>query len=153
MLAICKSQFGAAIPENERYFGELAETNYSPVKVGELYLVCAMFFVGDRVDYLVCPDSSPLWVPSNLFDVVDCRIPSCWAFCETRKKIGYEALFDAFKIKYILGYQLLVRDYAHYVGVAEHDPYELHRFFSEKSKIETWWVEAKAEGECKGQPE
>lgn len=93
----------------------------------------ALLFIGDRVDFLVrAPAQPPFWVPSSLFNLVDSRAPAGWEFCMTKSRAGYEQLFDEFRIRCVMGYPLLVNEYAHYVGVIEQDPTELLRFMEEE---------------------
>lgn len=133
MLAICHANLGSAIPPGERYLNEVDHTDYSPLRVGECYVVYALLFIYDRVDFLVrAPAQPPFWVPSSLFDPVDSRTPAGWEFCMTKSRAGYEQLFEEFKISCVIGYPLLVNEYAHYVGVIERDPTELLRFMEEE---------------------
>jgi len=129
MLAICKSSLGDAIPLSKRYLGEVDQTNYSPLTIGESYVVYALLFIFDRVDFLVrAPDQPPFWAPSYLFDLIDSEVPAGWEFCITQSTADYKALIDTFGIGYIFGYSLLVNEYQHYVGLVEREPREVHRF-------------------------
>ncbi|HEY0287610.1 MAG TPA: hypothetical protein VGC62_11450 [Pseudomonas sp.] len=113
--------------------GEVDQTNYSPLSVGENYVVYALLFIFDRVDFLVrAPDQPPFWVPSCLFRLVDARIPAGWEFCITQTRPDYKCLFDAFKISHVMGYPLLVNEYEHYVGIVERDPVEVLRFMGDE---------------------
>ncbi|KNH47350.1 hypothetical protein [Pseudomonas lini] len=142
MLAICKSNFGAAIPLSGRYLGETDQTSYSPLAVGEGYLVFALFFVFDRVDFLISgPEQLPFWVPGNLFDLTDAKIPPGWEFRSTRLDSDYKILFEAFGISYIFGYPQLVNEYQHYAGIVEHDSNALQIFADEKKRVSEWWSE------------
>lgn len=133
MLAICHANLGSAIPPAERYLNEVDHTDYSPLRVGDTYLVYALLFICDRVDFLVrAPSQPPFWVPSSLFKLVDSKIPKGWEFCITKSRAGYEQLYTEFKISCVVGYPLLVNEYAHYVGVVERDPSELLRFMDEE---------------------
>ena len=133
MLAICRSNIGDAIPSSERYLGETNLTDYSPLIVGESYLVHALLFIFDRVDFLVgAPEQPPFRVPSNLFDLVDARVPAGWKMCITQSHADYRVLFDEFKIKYIIEYPLLVNECQHYLGLVERDPREAQRFMERK---------------------
>lgn len=129
MLAKCKSSLGEAIPSSKRYLGEVDETDYSPLAIGESYLVYGLLFIFDRVDFLVrASDQPPFWAPSNLFDLVDSKVPSDWEICITQSSADYKVLFDVFGIHSVLGYSLLVNEYEHYVGLVEHEPREVLRF-------------------------
>ena len=135
MLAFCQANLGSAIPTKERYLGEMDKTNYSPLSVGESYVVYGLLFICDRVDFLVrAPEQPPFWVPSSLFRLVDARIPAGWEFCITQSRPDYKSLFDAFKISYVMGYPLLVNEYEHYVGIVEQDPVEVLRFMEEEQE-------------------
>ncbi|MPQ69199.1 MULTISPECIES: hypothetical protein [unclassified Pseudomonas] len=132
MRAICRSNCGSAIPMTERYWGETEKTDYSPLSIGDEYFIYALLFVSERVDFLVgVPGQFPFWVPSSLFELVDDEIPVGWKFCATQFHSDYKVLFESFKVKCIVGYSLLVREYQHYVGVVERDPVELERFMFE----------------------
>lgn len=140
MLANCRFDSGKAISLSERYLGETDHTNYYPLKIGEDYLVFSVLFILDRMDFLICPGGgSPFWVPSNLFDLSDSRIPPGWQVKFTQSDSDFYPLFDAFKIKYILGYPLIAQSYKHYVGLVEGDSDELKKFYVEKERIESWW--------------
>lgn len=129
MLAICKSNLGSAIPSAARYLGEVDQTNYSPLIVGDSYVVHALLFIFDRVDYLVrAPEQPPFWVPSSLFELVDATVSADWELCITQSRADYKILFNTFKISHVMGYSLLVNDYSHYVGIIERDPVEVLRF-------------------------
>lgn len=138
MLAICQHNFGSAIPQAERYLGEVDETDYSPLCVGASYVVYGILFIRDRVDFLVrAPEQAPFWAPSSLFKLVDANIPSGWEFCNTKNSNDYKVLFDLFSISCVVGYPLLVNEYHHYLGVVERDPLEIVRFVAmvESQKI------------------
>lgn len=133
MLALCLANLGSAIPTKERYLGEIDQTNYSPLSIGENYVVYALLFIFDRVDFLVrAPEQPPFWAPSSLFRLVDARVSAGWEFCITQARPDYKCLFDAFKISCVMGYPLLVNKYEHYVGIVERDPVEVLRFMEEE---------------------
>ncbi|WP_434572510.1 hypothetical protein [Pseudomonas sp. Z3-8] len=133
MLAFCLANLGNAIPSVQRYLGEVDETSYTPLCVGESYVVYALLFIFDRVDFLVrASEQPPFWAPSNLFRLVDTKIPANWEFRITQAHSDYGCLFDTFKISYIMGYPLLVNDYKHYAGIVERDPVEVLRFIEKE---------------------
>ena len=132
MLAICRFNRGNAIPIAERYFGEMDQTDYSPLIIGNSYVVYALLFIFERIDFLVrAPEQPPFWAPGSLFELVDATIPSGWKFCVTQTHPNYRKLFNSFKINYIMGYSLLINEYQHYVGLVEREPREIQRFFEE----------------------
>lgn len=129
MRVICESVYGASIPAEKRFGGEVDETCYAPLKTGEEYRVHAMMFVVDRVDFLANAGGTPIWAPGSLFKVVDANLPPGWGFCCTRSAAGYSELFEHLRISFLVGYSLLVSNYAHYAGVASRDDAEIVNFF------------------------
>ncbi|MGR4869675.1 hypothetical protein ACIPRI_12505 [Variovorax sp. LARHSF232] len=137
MLVTCKHTLGSAIPSSMRHLGETDQTNYSPLKVGENYLVVSILMIKDRLDYLVAPnDGAPLWAPSQLFELIDKKIPGGWAVCETKNSVEYAPLLQGFGISHIFGYAALTQDYQHYVGLIERDVEALRIFNREKKTLE-----------------
>ncbi len=128
MRAICESVYGASIPIESRFWGEIDETCYAPLKVGDEYCVYAIMFVVDRIDFLVFDEGIPIWAPGFMFKVIDANLPSGWGFCHTRSMEGFSDLFEHLGVSCIVGYSLLVSDYGHYVGIAERDDEEVQRF-------------------------
>lgn len=133
MLALCNSKSGKDLPDEARVMGENDETEFSPLEKGVEYTVYGMMYYPLRTDFLVCPEGdAPLWVPSNLFDVLDDSLPSDWGCVITEKKDGYADLRDTFGINAICGYLELIRSYKHYIGILEREPGELQKFYSYK---------------------
>ncbi len=90
-------------------------------------------FYPTRTDMLLCPDgSNPLWVPSNIFEVLDNALPNNWGCVLTEKKDGYSNLYEDFGITAIFSYLQLVRSYQHYIGILESEPDELQKFYEYK---------------------
>ncbi|EDU7996580.1 TPA: hypothetical protein ACF67X_004593 [Salmonella enterica] len=132
MLVLCRSISGKSLPENVRTMGETDETDFSPLQTDQQYKVYGLMFYESRIDFLVCPSSGgPMWVPSNLFDVLDDEIPQGWGCVLTERTEGYTDLSEAFGIHSICGYLDLIRSYSHYVGILERDPEELKVFYSQ----------------------
>jgi hypothetical protein len=133
MLVFCHTNLGSAIPLKQRYLGEVDETSYSPLSVGENYVVYALLFISDRLDFLVrAPDQPPFWVPSSLFCLVDAKAPAGWELRITQSHPEYKSLFYEFGINYVMGYPLLVNEYKHYVGIVERHPIEVLRFMEKE---------------------
>jgi len=130
MQVVCHSISGKVLPENARIMGETDGTDFSPLLVGHQYGVYGLMFYSARVDFLICPSSSgPVWVPSNLFDVIDEKIPDKWGCVITEKSKEYSDLQESFGIQSICGYLELVRSFKHYVGILERDPDDLKIFY------------------------
>lgn len=131
MLVICNSISGKSLPDDARIMGETDETLFEPLKTGMEYKVYGIMFYTTRIDFLLCPEGeNPLWVPSNIFNVLDDKLPPDWGFIITEKTIDYSDLYDAFGIISILGYFELIRSYQHYIGILERDAGELQKFHS-----------------------
>ncbi|RCS56442.1 hypothetical protein DU000_12440 [Parvibium lacunae] len=140
MLALCEFNTGRAIALSERYLHEIDETEFSPLKIGESYLVYGLKFIFDRIDYLVCASGqNPMWAPSSLFKLVDTRIPDNWEICMTKSNSDFALLYDTFKIDCVIGYPSLTNNYSHYIGLLERSIDELQRFFEEKHRADAWW--------------
>ena len=138
MRILCQSNTGASLPDNARCRGETNRTEFEPLKVGEEYIVYGLMFLFSRVDFLVYPDGTgPCWMPSNLFTVIDSSLPA-WRICLTEQVDDYQELLATFGITAIIGYDALVSDYHHYVGIIERNPAELQRFFAEKQAVDQW---------------
>ncbi len=138
MRVLCQSNTGASLPENARCRGETDRTEFAPLKVGDEYIVYGLMFLFSRVDFLVCPEGAgPYWMPSNLFTIADSTIPA-WRICLTEQVRDYEGLLATFGIAALVGYDALVSDYQHYVGILERDPVQLQRFFAAKQSVDQW---------------
>ncbi|AVX38423.1 hypothetical protein CS535_19645 [Yersinia massiliensis] len=134
MLILCNSTSGKDLPDNARVMGETEETKFTPLEIGVEYKVYGVMFYSNRTDFLLCPEENmPLWVPSNLFEVLDDRFPNDWGCVITEKKEGYVDLYEAFGISAICGYLELVRSYQHYLGILEREPSELQKFYMYKT--------------------
>lgn len=138
MRILCQSNTGASLPDNARCRGETDRTEFAPLKVGDEYIVYGLMFLFSRVDFLVCPDGTgPYWMPSNLFTVVDSSLPA-WRICLTEQVRDFQGLLATFGITALVGYDALVSDHQHYVGIIERDPVQLQRFFAEKQSVDQW---------------
>ncbi|AIX50535.1 hypothetical protein PSNIH1_09975 [Pantoea sp. PSNIH1] len=113
--------------------GETDETQFTPLEIGVEYKVYGMMFYPTRTDLLICPENSkPLWVPSNIFNMLDDTLPVGWGVVMTERVEGYTDLHEAFGINAICGYLELIRSYKHYIGIMERDADELIKFYTYK---------------------
>lgn len=136
MLVICNSISGKDLPDNARVMGETDETTFSPLSIGEQYKVYGVMFYASRTDVLLSPEGiDPLWVPSNLFTVIDDALPADWGCVFTEKKEGYIDLYETFGINAICGYLELIRSYKHYIGILEGEAVELQKFHVYKNNL------------------
>lgn len=140
MLVSCKFNTGAEIPASSRSLGESEETEFSPLKIGSEYLVFSILSISGNLYFLVCGENEkPLWVPNALFVMIDSRIPDGWGLCITSAKEDYKILKEQLNIEAIFGYEELINEYFHYIGLLERDDRELLKFYREKTRVETWW--------------
>jgi len=136
MIVICQYKTGENIPIGVRRRGETDETEYSQIKIGEKYAVYGIMFFSHRIEYLICPvDSGPLWSPSDLFNIFVKQIPA-WSFCAAKNNLGYRDLSNAFGVNSLIGYESLVSNYSHYVGILERDPIHLKEFYLMKESMD-----------------
>ncbi|MGY2796770.1 hypothetical protein ACVWV0_000946 [Ewingella americana] len=133
MLVLCNSVSGKDLPANARVMGETDKTQFNPLEIGVKYKVYGVMFYPTRTDLLLCPEgSNPMWVPSNLFEVLDNEFPSNWGCVIAEKTDGYFDLYESFGVNAICGYLQLVRSYQHYIGILEREPDELQKFYEYK---------------------
>ncbi|MBV4476867.1 hypothetical protein [Pseudomonas botevensis] len=136
MRVVCQANTGASVPEDIRYRGETDRTEFAPLRIGVEYIVYGLMFMCGRIDFLLCSDSTgPYWMPHCLFTVLDKSILP-WEICLSGQSQDYEELFSTFGISALVGYESLVCDYQHYLGILERDPVHLQRFFEEKKIID-----------------
>ncbi|MBZ0097636.1 MAG: hypothetical protein K8F30_01050 [Taibaiella sp.] len=136
MQIICNANTGRIIPVFARLPGESDETRFTPLIIGEKYIVYGLMFMCKRIDYLICPDSNgPCWMPGNLFEVTEPFTPR-WEICLADKSCNYRKLFMEFGITALLGYDKLVNSYEHYEGILERNPIHLYEFFVHKKVMD-----------------
>lgn len=137
MLVFCKSISIKSVSPERRFRGENDSTEFSPLVTGSRYVVYGIM-ISRRIDFLVCStEQGPLWAPSELFDIEESTLPS-WKICLTLGAEGYSQLHDDFQISALLGYDELVEDYRHYLGILERDSEELVKFFHRKNFYDQW---------------
>lgn len=130
MLVKCISIFSKSLPDSLRVMGENDQTSFTPLKEGNIYNVYGLMFYATRVDLLLCSNEfKPIWVPSDLFEILEHKLPQEWGCIITRYEDGYKNLNDMFGITSIIGYSMLIESYDHYVGLIERDFLELERFY------------------------
>lgn len=131
----CISIDGADVPEKSRFPGESADVRHEPLNVGINYLVFAILFYRDRVDYLVdAGGSGPDWRPSCLFSIKDGHMPSDLQVVDLTKDRQFDSLCQHFGARFMIGYEAITRDYQHFAGLIESDCEALEIFYREKIK-------------------
>lgn len=136
MLINCKSISGKDVPENQRFSGESADTNYSPLVIGKEYFVFAIIFYSNRIDYLICPDDrGPMWAPSCLFSIVDSRLDSNFYTAVIEENGSFSWLYKNYGAKFIIGYQKITESFEHFVGLIERNEVDLIAFFKTKARV------------------
>ena len=137
MLVNCNSISGKDVPEKQRFSGESAATDYSPLVIGREYFVFAIIFYANRIDYLISPDNSaPMWVPSCLFSVVDSRLNSNFHAAFIDKNSPFSWLCENYGARFIVGYQKITESFEHFIGLIERNEADLVAFSKQKSLID-----------------
>jgi hypothetical protein len=129
MLIMCQSRAGKDLSLSALCSGETDQTYFSTLHRGDRYLAYGMKCLSKKIDFLIKPeDGVPIWVPSNLFRILDYRVPSNWQICITSESPEYTGLFNKFGISALLGYEALVTSFEHYEGIIDCKPKHLKRF-------------------------
>ena len=121
MIVKCIDDSGKGIPldKRENFCSEFTQFG---VDIGKEYTVFGIIFFNKknaRLDYLLSDELGyPLFVPSDLFEVRDGKIPPQWHFFEVQSKTqalrvwGYEALSS----------------FSHYQGLVEREQVDIEKF-------------------------
>ncbi|HWA93030.1 MAG TPA: hypothetical protein VG844_00410 [Terracidiphilus sp.] len=99
--------------------------------LGAEYTVFAFSVYGGASMLLLAEDNTdlPNWYPIDLFTISDAQVPRDW-YCAAYPGNG-EVL------QFLMGYERIVRDEAHYDGLLERLPEDLETFQMEKAKSES----------------
>lgn len=137
MLIKCIFNSGKDLPYDSRCLNESDETDYSFIKIGTEFIVYGLIFFPNRIDYLICLEgNNPTWIPANLFEIKDARLPMNWSICITSTNDNFKVLNESMNIKSIISYTDMVTSISHYTGVIERESEDLKVFFHEKDKID-----------------
>jgi hypothetical protein len=105
------------------------EQTQFPLKVDVEYAVLGIVLFNDALAVLVMgEDRSPQWVPMQLFEMVDTKLPNDWEFAS--RELGSASGHLAPGVQAIWGYPELVRSDRHYKDLINHEPAAL-RIFSD----------------------
>ena len=99
------------------------------LKINQEYEVYGMYYYSGIFKYLVVEDdSSPNWYPSEIFEIVNNKIPTWWYFdMIDNPKGGIEALW---------GYDELINNEDHYDNLINREKVDLEIFHKRKKTIE-----------------
>ncbi|EKT53553.1 hypothetical protein OO7_15114 [Providencia sneebia DSM 19967] len=113
---------------------ENKDSDYSFLKLEKEYSVYGVYHTSDSVYFLIdIENCKPMWVPSFLFTIIENSIPNNWSFNMVKENSNYYDLYSYFGIISMLGYNDLVTNYQHYIGILERTPSELNTFSIIKS--------------------
>ncbi len=131
MIVKCLATNGLALFPRTLGLGYNRESNFAPLKVGEEYIVYGIDLWKGNLHYLVVPrykgvDQYPSFFPSEVFKVIDGRIPDSWYF-------NWEGTQEADEATW--GYRELV-DPTHHDDLQERDPDALKIFKSRRHEID-----------------
>ncbi|WP_394003248.1 hypothetical protein ACF3M1_01475 [Luteimonas sp. WGS1318] len=102
-----------------RHLGETDVTSYGPIVEGGEYLVLGLIIIKDRIDFLVYDGvGCAIAVPSNLFCVVDLKLPLNWRALITKDSDEFNGLL-AMGVSAVIGYAKLVESLSSYVDIVE----------------------------------
>jgi hypothetical protein len=135
MIVECLSIYGKDVPEESRFPGESIEARYEPLKIGGSYMVFAIIFYRNRVDYLVdAGKGGPDWMPACLFSIKDEHIASDLQMVDLTADKKFTSLCENFGARFMIGYEAITRSYQHFVGLLEREQDALDVFYQEKIK-------------------
>ena len=127
MRVTCIANSGEALPENYFAVGYTKESVFH-VKVTSDYPVFGVGVYRGVVLFLLLDNVGlPSWYPADLFTIRDARVPDHWlSAVYPRNEIG---------LAFLIGYEALIADDAHYDALLEREPDALaifHRQVSEE---------------------
>lgn len=135
MIVECLSIYGKDVPEESRFPGESMEARYTPLKIGDSYMVFAVIFYRNRVDYLVdAGKGGPDWMPACLFSIKDGHIAPDLQMVDLTVDEQFASLCEHFGARFMIGYEAITRSYQHFVGLLERERDALDVFYQEKIK-------------------
>jgi hypothetical protein len=133
MIVECLSIYGKDVPEESRFPGESDEVRYEPLKIGDSYMVFAIIFYRNRVDYLVDPGrNGPSWKPACLFSIKEGHIAPDLQMVDLMVDAQFASLCEHFGARFMIGYEAITHSYQHFVGLLERDRDALDIFYQEK---------------------
>jgi hypothetical protein len=130
MLVKCLFNTGKNLSKNYILAGDTIETDFQ-INIGELYNVYGVNVWKGTINYLISSEkwrNRPLWIPAELFEIVNTTIPNNWHF----KFYGYP---DE-RLNAILGYEEMVTNQKHYDELIEREGDALDIFHSRQREID-----------------
>ncbi|MEU6235625.1 hypothetical protein [Kitasatospora sp. NPDC047058] len=133
MIVDCVANSGADLGPYRRGLFYTEETRFD-LTVGKSYEVYAMALISGSLTVLVADEyDKPAWLPIELFEVRDPRVPDHWEFA--KGEVGPNAPAPGELIcQARWGYGEVVRSEIHYYGLEERDPEALRIFHEERSR-------------------
>lgn len=119
----CKSTEGYIFSRKSRKKDLVDIVNYEQLSLGFVYDVYGIMSYNEDIHYLIIDSYGIVgWWSVDFFETVDTEITKNWHynfFSYDNKETG---------INFIMGYQKLVEDYEHYVGLAEGEEKDIDLF-------------------------
>lgn len=129
MIIKCKENNIARVSIEKIGLSENQDTDYSFLKIEKEYIVYGIYHTSDSIYFLIdIENCKPMWVPSFLFSMIESSIPDSWSFNMIKENENYNELHSSFGIFSMLGYNELVNNYKHYIGILERNHEELNKF-------------------------
>lgn len=124
------------VKPGENYPANLIKLGYSPhadlhLKEGITYIVYGISIWRHILHYLIIPTDEmlPSWLPGDLFEVVDPRLPFEWYF-------RYFGVNDPSKLEIEMGYKEIVLDKMHSINLIEREKDAIRTFLTRKREID-----------------
>jgi hypothetical protein len=117
-------------PPNDLYRND----KFFSLTIGDSYVVYGINIQGGVLHYLTCHKitDDPYWMPAELFEIVDYRLPPVWYFMF----FGYG---KSNKINAVWGYEELVMDPKHYAALILREGYWHVIFELRKKEIDEYF--------------
>jgi hypothetical protein len=110
---------------------------YFDLNLGEFYVVYGINIWDGLIHYLIYVTShlGPYWTPSELFTIIDNRLPPEWFF----RFYGYEKHAHPISlVNAVWGYNEIALDPVHYEGLIEREHNALDIFWKRKKEIDKY---------------
>ena len=122
-----------------RVMNESKETSFDFLVVGKYYTAYGIILAHGHPYFLIGTNNVlPMWIPGTIFIVLDSRFPDGWGFVSAQLPGRYGALSEI-GVSCVIGYEQLVEDFDHYIGVVERDESSISVFMRSKKLIDRWW--------------
>ncbi|SPE49661.1 hypothetical protein SNS2_1352 [Streptomyces netropsis] len=133
MILKCIANKGSDLQPYQKGLFYTTETRFDLI-IGKSYEAYAMALISASLTVLVADEyDNPAWLPLELFEVEDSRLPADWEFAKGEAAIN-TPMPGELVCQARWGYKEVVRHDAHYYGLEERDPEALNAFNEERAR-------------------